>query len=105
MSVPFYRSSKGRLLFGLCGRIPRTDFWVGLADLTVMTTLAVLLLGHRVRGGSLGQFFGVVAAVAMVSPYCLVGFRKTSARSRQIGLACAELLAAIRRSSPSTGNT
>jgi uncharacterized membrane protein YhaH (DUF805 family) len=71
MSVSFYRSSKGRLLFGLRGRISRADFWVGLAVVTVMTTLAVLLHGHRGRGGSLGPFFGVVAAVAMLSPYCL----------------------------------
>jgi uncharacterized membrane protein YhaH (DUF805 family) len=71
MSVSFYRNSKGRLLFGLRGRIPRTDFWVGLVVVAVMTTLAILLHGHRVRGGSLGQFFGVVAAIAMLSPYCL----------------------------------
>jgi uncharacterized membrane protein YhaH (DUF805 family) len=42
-----------------------------LVVVTVMTTLAVLLHGHRVRGGSLGQLLGVVAAVAMLSPYCL----------------------------------
>jgi uncharacterized membrane protein YhaH (DUF805 family) len=36
-----------------------------------MIALAALLHGHRVRGGSLGPFFGVVAAVAMLSPYCL----------------------------------
>jgi len=71
MGVSFYRSSKGRLLFALRGRIPRTDFWVGLVVVGGITTLAILLNGHRVRGGSLGQFFGVVAAIAMLSPYCL----------------------------------
>jgi uncharacterized membrane protein YhaH (DUF805 family) len=71
MSVSFYRSTKERLLFGLRGRIPRTDFWVGLVVVAVMIALAALLHGHRVRGGSLGAFFGVVAAVAMLSPYCL----------------------------------
>jgi len=69
--VSFYRSSKGLLLFGLRGRTPRTDFWVGLVVVAGITTLAVLLNGHRVRGGSLGQFFGVVTAIAVLSPYCL----------------------------------
>ena len=71
MGVSFYRSSKGRLLFGLRGRTPRTDFWVGLVVVAGITTLAVLLHGQRVRGGSLGQFFGVVTAIAVLSPYCL----------------------------------
>ena len=29
MNASFYASSKGRLLFSIRGRIPRTDFWVG----------------------------------------------------------------------------
>jgi uncharacterized membrane protein YhaH (DUF805 family) len=47
MSTSFYRTSKGRLLFGLRGRITRTDFWVGLIALVGITTLAVLLGGNR----------------------------------------------------------
>jgi uncharacterized membrane protein YhaH (DUF805 family) len=37
-----------------------------------MTTLALLLNGHRVRGGALGEFFAVVTAIAILSPYCLI---------------------------------
>ena len=70
--MSFYRSSKGRLLFGLRGRIPRTDFWVGLVAVAGITALAILLHGQRVRGGTLGQFFSIVAAVAVLSPYCLI---------------------------------
>ena len=72
MSTSFYRTSKGRLLFGLRGRITRTDFWVGLIALVGITTLAVLLGGNRVRGGGLGEFFAVVTAIAVFSPFCLV---------------------------------
>jgi uncharacterized membrane protein YhaH (DUF805 family) len=72
MSTSFYRTSKGRLLFGLRGRITRTDFWVGLIALVGITTLAVLLGGNRVRGGGLGEFFAVVTAIAVLSPFCLI---------------------------------
>jgi hypothetical protein len=54
MSASFYRSNKGRLLFRLRGRIPRTDFWVGLVVVAVMTALAILLHGHRLLGGVVG---------------------------------------------------
>jgi uncharacterized membrane protein YhaH (DUF805 family) len=72
MDVSFYRSSKGRLLFSLRGRIARTDFWVGMTVIAVMVALAMLLGGHRVRGGSLGEFFAVVTAIAVLSPFCVV---------------------------------
>jgi uncharacterized membrane protein YhaH (DUF805 family) len=71
MSLAFFRSSKGQLLFALRGRISRTDFWVGLVVVACVTTLAVLLHGNRVRGGALGEFFTVVTAIAVLSPYCL----------------------------------
>ena len=72
MSPSFYRTSKGRLLFGLPGRITRTDFCVGLSALVGITTLAVVLGGNRVRGGGLGEFFAVVTVIAVLSPFCLV---------------------------------
>jgi uncharacterized membrane protein YhaH (DUF805 family) len=37
-----------------------------------MTTLAILLNGNHVRGGALGEFFAVVTAIAVLSPYCLI---------------------------------
>jgi uncharacterized membrane protein YhaH (DUF805 family) len=69
--LSFFRSSKGRLLFALRGRIPRVDFWVGLAVVAGMTTLAVFLNGNRVREGELGKFFTLVTIIAVLSPYCL----------------------------------
>ena len=67
----FYSSTKGRLLFGLRGRIPRTDFWVGLIATVGITTLAILLGGNSVRVGGLGPFFAVVTAISVLSPFCL----------------------------------
>jgi uncharacterized membrane protein YhaH (DUF805 family) len=72
MSQSFYESSKGRLLFGLRGRIPRTQFWVGLAVIAALTTLAVMLGGHSARIGSMGAFFTLVSIVAILSPVCLI---------------------------------
>src|SRR5262245_21600885 len=72
MNTAFYRSSKGRLLFALGGRIHRTDFWVGLVAVVGITTLAVLLHGKRVSGGALGEFFTVISVIAVLSPYCLI---------------------------------
>ena len=69
--MSFYRSSKRHLLFALGGRIPRVDFWVGLAVVVGITALAILLNGNRVSGGALGKFFTVVTTVAVLSPYCL----------------------------------
>src|SRR5215510_5433157 len=71
MNASFYRSSKGRLLFALVGRIHRTDFWVGLVVIMGMTALAILLNGKRVSGGALGEFFALVTVIAVLSPYCL----------------------------------
>jgi uncharacterized membrane protein YhaH (DUF805 family) len=71
MNASFYRSSKGRLLFGLGGRIHRTDFWVGFVAVVGITTLAVLLHGRRVSGGALGEFFTIITVIAVLSPYCL----------------------------------
>ena len=48
------------------------DFWVGLIAIVGITTLAVLLGGNRVRGGGLGEFFAVVTAIAVLSPFCLI---------------------------------
>jgi uncharacterized membrane protein YhaH (DUF805 family) len=67
----FYSSTKGRLLFGLRGRIPRTDFWVGLIATVGITALAILLGGNSVRVGGLGPFFAVVTAIGVLSPFCL----------------------------------
>jgi uncharacterized membrane protein YhaH (DUF805 family) len=50
MDTSFYRSSKGRLLFALGGRIDRTDFWVGL----------VVIVGQRL------QFFSTANVSAEV---------------------------------------
>jgi uncharacterized membrane protein YhaH (DUF805 family) len=72
MNTSFFGSSKGRLLFSPRGRIPRTDFWVGLIVVAGMTTLAILLNGNHVRGGALGEFFALVTAIAVLSPYCLI---------------------------------
>jgi uncharacterized membrane protein YhaH (DUF805 family) len=72
MGQSFYASSKGRLLFGLRGRIPRTDFWVGLSIVAVITALGILIGGHGVRGGTLGQFFTLVKVIAALSPVCLI---------------------------------
>jgi uncharacterized membrane protein YhaH (DUF805 family) len=72
VSESFYSSSKGRLLFGLRGRIPRTDFWVGLVMIGVITTLGIFVGGQSIRGGGLGQFFAVVKIVAVLSPLCLI---------------------------------
>jgi uncharacterized membrane protein YhaH (DUF805 family) len=71
MDTSFYRSSKGRLLFALGGRIDRTDFWVGLVVIVGVTALAILLNGKRVSGGALGEFFALVTVIAVLSPYCL----------------------------------
>jgi uncharacterized membrane protein YhaH (DUF805 family) len=71
MNTQFYRSSKGRLLFALGGRIHRTDFWVGLVAIVGITTLAILLHGKRVSGGALGEFFTIITVIALLSPYCL----------------------------------
>jgi uncharacterized membrane protein YhaH (DUF805 family) len=71
MDASFYRSSKGRLLFGLAGRIHRTDFWVGFVAIVGITTLAILLHGRHVSGGALGEFFTLVTVIAVLSPYCL----------------------------------
>jgi len=61
MDPSFFRSSKGRLLFSVQGRISRTEFWVGLAIILGITTLAVLIGGHRSGVRGLGEFFAVVA--------------------------------------------
>ena len=71
MNAAFYRSSKGRLLFGLGGRIHRTDFWVGFVAIVGITSLASLLHGRRVSGGALGEFFTIITVIAVLSPYCL----------------------------------
>jgi uncharacterized membrane protein YhaH (DUF805 family) len=71
MNASFYRSSKGRLLFTLRGRIHRTDFWLGMVAVVGVTTLAILLHGRRVSGGALGEFFTIITVIAVLSPYCL----------------------------------
>ncbi len=72
MNASFYASSKGRLLFSIRGRIPRTDFWVGFVAIVGIATLAILLNGNRVRGGTLGEFFAAVTTIAALSPFCLI---------------------------------
>jgi uncharacterized membrane protein YhaH (DUF805 family) len=37
-----------------------------------ITTLAVLIAGHRTSVRGLSEFFGIVAVIAMASPFCLV---------------------------------
>jgi uncharacterized membrane protein YhaH (DUF805 family) len=71
MSASFLRSSKGQLLFSFQGRIPRTDFWVGLTAIVGITTLAILLGGQRPNVRGLGEFFAVVMLIALLSPFCL----------------------------------
>ena len=45
--MSFFRSSQGRLLFALRGRIPRVEFWVGLVIKVAIIAFAILLHGHR----------------------------------------------------------
>jgi uncharacterized membrane protein YhaH (DUF805 family) len=71
MNASFYRSSKGRLLFALGGRIHRADFWVGLVAVLGITTLAILLHGKRLSGGALVEFLTIITIIAVLSPYCL----------------------------------
>jgi uncharacterized membrane protein YhaH (DUF805 family) len=72
MDPSFFRSSKGRLLFSIRGRISRTEFWVGMTVILAITTLAVLIAGHRTGVRGLSEFFGIVAVIALASPFCLV---------------------------------
>jgi len=72
MDLSFFRSSKGRLLFSVQGRISRTEFWVGLTVILAICTLALLIAGNHSRVRGLSEFFGVVAAIGMASPFCLV---------------------------------
>jgi len=70
MDTSFFRSSKGRLLFSARGRISRTESWVGLTLIIAITTLALLIGGHRTGVRGLSEFFVIV--IAMASPFCLV---------------------------------
>src|SRR5262245_14671852 len=72
MDTSFFRSSKGRLLFSVRGRISRTEFWVGLTVIVSITTLALLIACHRTGVRGLCEFFGIVIVIAMSSPFCLV---------------------------------